>query len=279
MVEIASVAEHYKGDGLKSRIEAALVAAGLDQGPLSISQLAPLDQFHSRGLEATVELGKILAPSSGERVLDIGSGLGGPSRYLAATFGCDVTGIDLSESFVEAANFLAEKTGLSKRVRYQQGNALSLPFDTNAFDIAWTQHVAMNISDRATFYTEAARVVRPGGRLAIYDVVAGGGGPILYPVPWSKTAETSFLLTQQEMKDELAKAGFETVSWVDRTDAALAWFAESRKVQPPPGLAGPVGLHLAMGPEFSVMTGNLARNLDEGRAVLIEAVVAKLSTT
>jgi SAM-dependent methyltransferase len=150
-----------------------------------------------------------------------------------------------------------------------------LPFDDGSFDIAWTQHVAMNIADRSKFYSEAHRVLRPGGSLAIYDVLAGGGGPLVYPVPWSKTEDSSFLLAPEEMKAQLSTAGFDIQSWVDRTDAALAWFAGLRKQEASAAGSGPVGLHLAMGPNFKVMTGNLARNLDEGRAVLIEAVVVK----
>lgn len=277
MVESAKVAEHYEGKGLIDRVKDALAAAGFTAGRIAPAQLASLDQFHSRGLEATIELGKILGPSAKDRVLDIGSGLGGPSRYLASTFGSHVTGIDLSDSFVEAATFLAEKTGLTERVNYMQGNALSLPFESGSFDIAWTQHVAMNIADRDRFYSEAYRVLKAGGRIAIYDVLQGGGGPLIYPVPWSKSEETSFLLTPAGMKSQLVGAGFEISSWVDRTDAALAWFAQLRKSQASIKGPGPLGLHLAMGPEFKTMTANLARNLDEGRAVLVETIGVKRS--
>lgn len=276
MVEKQKVEEHYRSDALMDRLQAALSDAGLGDGKLTIEQLAPLDQFHSRGLLATVELAKALSPRANERVLDIGSGLGGPSRYLAATYGCVVAGIDLSESFVSAATYLAGRAGLDEMVAYQKGDALALPFDDEEFDIAWTEHVAMNIADRAEFYSEASRILRPSGRLAVYDVLAGGGGPLVYPVPWSKTSEGSCLLTQDEMKSHLANAGLEIISWKDRTDAALAWFQALHKQQAAqPAL--PVGLDLAMGPEFKIATANLARNLDEGRAVLIEAVAVKRS--
>lgn len=274
MVEKRKVEEYYRSDALMDRLQAALSDAGLDDGKLTIEQLAPLDQFHSRGLLATVELAKALSTRPNERVLDIGCGLGGPSRYLAATYGCVVAGIDLSDSFVAAATYLAERAGLGEMVSYQKGDALALPFDDEEFDIAWTQHVAMNIADRTGFYSEASRVLRPGGRLAIYDVLAGGGGPLVYPVPWSKTPEGSYLLTQDEMKSHLAKAGLEIMTWTDRTDASLAWFQALHKqqaAQPVP----PLGLHLAMGTEFKAATANLARNLDEGRAVLIEAIAVK----
>lgn len=276
MVE-EKVAAHYKGDGLMDRLKLALRSAGMETGLLALEQLAPLDQFHSRGLEATAKLGNALQPLASDRVIDIGSGLGGPSRFLAASYGCHVTGIDLSKSFVEAANYLAARSGLSELVDYRQGDALSIPFDDDSFDIAWTQHVAMNIADREKFYSEAHRVLRPGGRLAVYDVLQGGGGPLFYPVPWSKTEAGSFLLTPDNMRNQLLKAGFDVVSWADRTDAALAWFADLRKQEASSTGPSPIGLHLAMGPDIKIMTGNLARNFDDGRAVLIEAVLVKSS--
>ncbi len=275
MIEKTKVADHYKGDDLLQRLRSALQSQGLEEGALSLEQLAPLDQFHSRGIEATVELGKVLAPASDDYILDIGSGLGGPSRYLAATYGSNVTGIDLSESFVTAATYLAERTGLENKVSYRQGDALALPFDDDSFDIAWTQHVAMNIADRTKFYAEAYRVLRPGGRLAVYDVLAGGGGSLLYPVPWAKTEDASFLLSPDEMRTKLSDAGFETLSWVDRTDAALSWFSDFNRKEATATSPPPIGLHLAMGPDFRTMTANFARNLDEGRAVLVEAVAVK----
>lgn len=276
MVNADKVTEHYTRDGLIDRLRSALAAISPDGGPLTTGQLAALDQFHSRGLAATVEMAKLLAPISSTKVLDIGSGLGGPSRYLAATFGCHVTGIDLNPSYVEAASLLAERTGLAGKVDYHEGNALALPFAAGEFDLAWTQHVAMNISDRAGLYAEAFRVLRPGGRLAIYDVLAGTGGPLTFPVPWSERAETSFLLTPDQMKSALEAQGFEIVSWVDRTDAGVEWFAELEKRQAATLAApGALGLHLVMGPEFKTMGANLGRNLRDGRALLIEAVVRR----
>jgi SAM-dependent methyltransferase len=277
MIDAAKVEQHYGQASLIERLRDALKADGFDDRTLHPEDLAPLDQFHSRGLQATVELAQALNIGEATHVIDIGSGLGGPSRYLAATYRCNVCGIDLSEAYVDAARFLAERTGLADRVNYTRANALSLPFESASFDIAWTQHVAMNIADRATLYREAHRVLRPGGRFAIYDVVAASGEPLHYPVPWAATPETSFLVTADRMQSLLLGQNFEIVSWTDCTEAAINWFAEVQKARAArsgtPALA--LGLQVVMGPGFGEMTKNLARNLREGRAGLIQAIVAK----
>jgi len=274
MSEIAKIVHHYGRDDLTARLKTALAAAGLGEGRLSPATLAPLDQFHSRGLAATIDLAAAAGIEPGAEVLDIGSGLGGPSRYLAAKFGCHVRGIDLSPAFVVAAKFLAERSGLADKVAYQCADALDLPYAANTFDIAWTQHVAMNIADRDHLYAEAFRVLRCGGRLAIFDVVAGATGPLHFPVPWSRGPETSFLLTPAAMRDVLERQGFRVTTWADRTEASIAWFAERQKAQSTDA-APALGLHIVMGPEFPTMTANLGRNLREGRAALVEAVLER----
>ena len=206
-------------------------------------------------------------------MLDVGCGLGGPARFLAATYGCHVTGIDLSQPFIEAARTLTERCGLADRATFLQGDALDLPFTDASFDHAWTQHVAMNVADRVGFYRSIHRVLKPGGRLAIYDVALGDGGPPIYPVPWAREPGTSFLLTPEAMRNALAQAGFEEVSWIDKTDIAQAWAADMKaKRQKSPA---PLGLEVVMGSVFGEMAVNLGRNLLEGRVRIIQAVMAK----
>ena len=176
------VRDHYRATGLKERLKTALAALGPDDRLLTPAQLAALDQFHTRGLAATAELADLAQITAEMSVLDVGSGVGGPARFLAATYGCRVTGVDLSEPFVEAANTLTERTGLSGRVSFETASALELPFDAGRFDVVLMQHVAMNISDRARLYREIRRVLRPGGRLAAFDVVLMNGEPH-YPFP------------------------------------------------------------------------------------------------
>lgn len=268
-------AGHYDSSGLKSRLAAALAEAGLLERRLSPAELAPLDQFHTRGMAATVELAAAAEIVGADTVLDVGSGLGGPSRYLAGTFGCSVAGIDLTPSFVEAATMLSELTGLTDRVSYQCADALAMPFADSSFDVAWSQHVAMNISDRSRLYAEIHRVLKPGGRFATYDVVAGSGEPLHFPVPWSAGPDTSFLLRPDAMRENLERQGFHVHNWVDRTAEAIAWVGQ-QQARVKAGAGEPtLGLHLAMGPDFPRMAANLGRNLLEGRVGIQQAVLVR----
>jgi sarcosine/dimethylglycine N-methyltransferase len=266
---------HYGGNGLIARLDDALAKAGLASKRLSPIDLAPLDQFHTCGLAATVELAEMAAVRSGERVIDIGSGLGGPSRYLATKYGCRVVGIDLSPTFVEVSTFLAERSGLADKVNYRCADALALPFEDRHFELAWTQHVAMNIANRTRLYREVHRVLRPGGRFAIYDIVAGETEPMIFPVPWSRGPATSFLLTPASMRVALEQQGFRIAAWSDHSDAAVAWFDQQRKTRPATSPQPTLGLHLAMGPDFPAMAANLERNLRERRIGLTQAVVER----
>jgi ubiquinone/menaquinone biosynthesis C-methylase UbiE len=230
-------------------------------------QLAPLDQFHTRGLAATAELAKLAGITADMRVLDVGSGVGGPARFLAATCGCRVTGVDFSEPFVDAARYLTERTGQGGQVAFRAASALDLPFDDGRFDAALLQHVAMNISDRTRLYGEIRRVLAPSGRFATFDVVSNGGEPH-YPVPWARTPATSFLLSAAATREAIEPAGFRTTAWQDDTEAAKAWIAQLRAAGPPPS----PNLGDVMGPDFAQLAANLTRNLMEGRLGILTAV-------
>jgi sarcosine/dimethylglycine N-methyltransferase len=261
------VRDHYRATGLTERLKTALAGLGPEDQLLTPQQLAALDQFHTRGLAATTELSKLAAITADMSVLDVGSGVGGPARFLAATCGCRVTGVDLSEPFVEAACYLTKRTGQSGQVSFQTASALELPFDDESFDVVLLQHVAMNISDRARLYHEIRRVLKSGGRFATFDVVMNSGAPH-YPVPWARTPATSFLLTAGATRAAIEQAGFRALAWQDDSETAKAWIAQLRASGPPPS----PNLGVVMGPDFAQLSANLGRNLMEGRLGILTAV-------
>ena len=264
-----AVQRHYEAGSAETLLaKVARAVASLESGPATAAQLASLDQFHVGGLAATAELAALASVRPGLDVLDAGSGLGGPSRYLAGTHGCSVVGLDLARSFVAVAELLAGRAGLGDRVTYRVGDLTKLPFGDGSFDLVWTQHVVMNIRDREQVYREFRRVLRPDGRLAFYDVLAEEGQPEPhFPVPWAEGAGTSFLLTEAETIQALLRTGFQPSIWKDVTAEAIASFGRQR----PPPTPGQ-GLAVVMGPRFTGMAANLARNVREGRVRLAMGV-------
>ena len=269
-----AIQAHYTRPDLGSVILAALEKAGKDVNRLTPEDLAPIDEFHIRGRTATLELAQAASVDSTKRVLDVGSGVGGTSRCLAREFGCRVTGIDLTDEYCRAAAMLSDRIGLGQLVDYRQGDATNLPFPEASFDIVWTEHVAMNIPDKPALYREMYRVLKPGGTLAIYDILAGPSGPVLFPVPWARTPESSFLATPDELQKLLEKAGFKVAASADTTDAARAWFVSLAEKIRKDGLP-PLGFHVLLGSDFQAMAQNQRRNLEEGRIVLAQIVAKK----
>lgn len=269
-----AIQTHYTRADLGEVILAALEKAGKDVNRLTPEDLAPIDAFHIRGRAATLELARAAGLDATKRVLDVGSGVGGTSRCLAKEFGCRVTGIDLTDEYCRAAAMLSARIGLAHLVDFRQGDATELPFDDQTFDVVWTEHVAMNIPDKTRLYKEMHRVLKPGGTLAIYDVLAGPSGPVLFPVPWARTPDTSFLVQPDELRKLLEEAGFTVTDWSDTTESARAWFvslAEKIRKEGFPSL----GFHVLLGADFKAMAQNQGRNLQEGRIVLAQIVARK----
>ena len=273
-----NITGHYGGDGeIARRIDEQLRLSGLtDDHTLSPSDLAAVDQFHVGGLEATQELARLFSPSQGSYVLDIGSGLGGPSRYLAANYGCRVIGIDITEEYCRVASVLAARMGLEDRVEYRHGDARELLFPDGTFDGAWTQHVSMNIAEKKELYEGICRVLKIGGRFALHDVVQRTPGAILFPVPWARTPEINHLQSAEAMRKTIVDAGFALVLWNDVTEGALrfldAMVARSRTAERPR-----LGLYLVLGSDFPEMVRNFRRNLEEERFGVVQAVFQRVS--
>ena len=271
----SDVTAHYTASAdIAGRILAALAREHGAGAPVTVATLAPIDHFHARGLAATEELARLLDAQSGDHVLDIGAGIGGPARWLAATFGCRVTGIDLTPEFCTAARRLVEATGLAGKVTILEGDATHLPFDDATFDRAWSQNVIMNIADKARFYAEAFRVLRPGGVLALANVVAGTGGAMIYPVPWASTAAESFLATVDETRRDIAAAGFEIVAFEDTSAARRAAARANRQKLETAGLPR-LGVHVFLGERYRDFQINSARNTETGAIGSIEVLARK----
>src|SRR5262245_53397909 len=208
-----AIRAHWARVGLGAAILDALTRAGKDLDALTVEDLAPADHFHGGGKPATERLARVAAPAAGTRVLDVGGGLGGPARLLAVRYGCRVTVLDLTESYVEAGRLLTERLHFGDRVDHRVGTALALPFPGGAFDMVWTQNSGMNIDDKARLYAGFHRVLRPGGVLAFQEPMAGPAGPPIFPVMWARDASQSFLRTPREMRTLIEEAGFRVRVW------------------------------------------------------------------
>ena len=268
------ITEHWTHGSLAKAIMAALEKAGVDLASPSVRDLEPMDHLHGGGAEATREMMAMLTPKPDQHLLDIGSGIGGPARFLASEYGCRVTGIDLTQEFCDVAEMLTEKTGLSGLVSFRQGNALDLPFDDAGFDGAYSQNVSMNISDKAAFYGEACRILKPGGLFVAAEVAEGPEGLPFFPVPWAKVPEDSHLVSSDETRRQLEEAGFEVVQLIDKTEVMLEFYERTRQkitAEGPPILS----VHVILGADGRERIKNGTRSVEEKRVIPLEVVCRK----
>jgi len=272
MMEIEqAVTRHYAHGSLEEAILNALAAAGKDLNQLTPKDLAPVDEFHVGGRAATVAFAEQFGATPGMRLLDIGCGLGGAARYFASEQGCQVTGIDLSGEYVGVANALAARVGLGECASFQQGSALALRFAEGSFDGAYMLHVGMNIEDKAQLFSEVRRVLTPGGVFGIYDVMRLAAGDLHYPVPWTSSAEVSFVAEAASYRRALEAAGFEVIKERSRREFALEVFAQMR-ARGTGATAAPLGLHLVMGANAGQKVKNMIGDITSGLVAPTELI-------
>jgi SAM-dependent methyltransferase len=276
MSEVHSrIVEHYATSGLLTRLEAALRADGVDPTHPTIETLAPYDQFHGRGLEATEDMAALVAVRPTDHLLDVGSGLGGPARWFSMRFGCQVTGIDLTPELCAIAEHFTRLLALDSRVHFKVGNALEMPFEAETFDGAYSMFVSMNIADKMQLYREVHRVLKSGGWLVLSEIARGENGDVFYPTPWAATAAQSFLSTIEDTRNGLHGAGFDVELVNSDLQRVLDFGARSRAMvergEKPPYRANA----LFHGETGSETLANVARGYKDGSLVPIDVVARK----
>ncbi len=275
MTDLDVIARHYTRGDLLERISTGVERLGKSLESVTIQDLAPVDEFHIGGSLATRSFLDQVAIGAEDHVLDIGCGLGGTSRFAAKTYGCRVTGIDLTREYVETGKVLCSWVGLAHRVDLVHGNALATDFSASSFDKAFMLHVGMNIADKRALAAEAWRVLKPGGVLGIYDVMRAGDEDLTFPVPWATVADTSSVASSDEYKDALAGSGFVLSGERDRRGFALQFFEGLREnageAEGPP----PLGLHILMGEDASTKVQNMIQNISQGRVAPVELIAQK----
>ncbi len=268
------IAGHYGVGDIGDRVFQALESSGKDLNALTVDDLAPVDAFHIRGRSATEELAEWAQIAPNHQLLDVGCGLGGTARYLASTTGCEVIGIDLTDEYCRVAELLSTRVGLDGQTHFRQGSALEMPFSEGQFDVVWTEHVQMNIEEKAGFYGEIARVLKADGQFAFHDILSKANDELLYPVPWASDDSISHLITEEDLQRLLADLGFEVSRWEDKTKASVAFFQTALERMQAEGRP-PLGLHLLMGDEALTKFKNLFRNLEENRLRVVQAVMKR----
>lgn len=265
----AEVARHYTHGALLDAILAVLRKGGKDVEHLKRHDLAGADEFHLGWSAATGEFAQELDLSSSSRLLDVGSGLGGPARHFAEVFGAHVTGIDLTQEYVDVANDLTRRCRLSDHAIFRQASGLDLPFADASFDRASLIHVGMNIDDKPLLFSEIRRVLEPGAIFAIYDIMRMNSAELPYPMPWAATQASSFVATPDIYRSLLSDAGFAIEGEKNRSEMSLLLGRQMREDAERNG-APPLGLHTLMGPATPQRLGNVMATLAAGTIAPIQ---------
>jgi ubiquinone/menaquinone biosynthesis C-methylase UbiE len=265
---------YYSPNDLYNKIIDGLNAMGKELSEVTIDDLQPVDEFHIRGHVATNELIKLSEFTPDMHILDVGCGVGGSTRRLCHEAGCRVTGIDLSDEYIDAAERLTRLLDMQERVKFRAASALEMPFEDNSFDGVWSIQMNMNVEDKLGWLKEVNRVLKPGGRAVLYEVCGNKNTPVHFPVPWAQDSSMSFLVSPEAFREAITSAGFDIDAWNDKTDLARQAFAHMTEPVGEPALPE-LGVHLLVGNDILTKAYNLRRNLDGERVSLIETVAMK----
>ncbi|HCE03287.1 MAG TPA: SAM-dependent methyltransferase [Acidobacteria bacterium] len=270
------VSAHYTSGELLAAIRDGVARLGKTPATVTVDDLAPVDEFHVGGRQASEHILGQLGLTQGQHVLDVGCGLGGSARFAAIRYGCQVTGLDLTEEFVTTGQVLCDWVGLADRVALRQGSAVAMPFEAEAFDAAYMLHVGMNIADKDRLCEEVHRVLRPGASFGIYDLMRKGEGDLAYPVPWAQTPEISVVSAPQDYRRALVKVGFTVTNEHNRGEFSREFFENLKaRIAKADGPA-PLGLHILMGETAPQKVANMTRNIGRGTLVPVELVARKV---
>ena len=270
-----TVQKTYGGAHLAERLLENLGAAGYDVNRLTTADLVAFDELHVMGREATLDLGRRAALTETMRVLDVGCGVGGPARTLAAGFGCHVTGVDLSEAFVQAATVLSRHVGLAERVAFHYADALHLPFADESFDAVFLIHLSMNIVDKQALFLELHRVLKTGGQLVLWEICRGPNADVIFPVPWADGPAFSHLVSVDRLAHYVAESGYTLTHQEDATAEAVQWVrARMNSTRQKDPRRSQLDLDLVL-KDFRRKRVNVSKNLLEGSIAILRAIAAK----
>jgi ubiquinone/menaquinone biosynthesis C-methylase UbiE len=269
------VSTHYEHGSLIKVIEDGFNREGKAPSDITLDDMSVIDEFHIGGRQASEEFLDQLQLEERSLVLDVGCGLGGPARFVASRFGCLVSGIDLTQEYVDTGNVLSNWVGLDKKVILQQGSAMALPFPDGQFDAAYMMHVGMNIPDKKSLFSEVFKVLKPGGIFGIYDVMQVGSGEMEYPAPWAASENTSALASPQDYRTGLKEAGFNILATRERGDFAVEFFENIKRRMTEMTEEPLLGLHVLMGKDAKAKVANVLTSIKEGSIAPVELIAQR----
>jgi SAM-dependent methyltransferase len=269
------VAEHYTHGTLLEAIRGGVEKLGKTEANVTVEDLGPVEEFHIGGRQASADFLDQLGLAPEDLALDVGCGLGGVARFAASRYGSHITGVDLTQEYVQTGQVMTKWVGLQNLVVLEQGSATAMTYSDASFDKAYMMHVGMNIADKSSLTKELFRVLKPGGCLGIYDIMRTSEDELTFPVPWASEASGSALATLDEYKLALEASGFHISAERNRHQFAIAFFDKLQASTNAAGGPPPLGLHIVMGANAAQKINNMVENVRAARIAPIELFAVK----